>query len=138
MTSLDELERLLAAATPGPWRVSADEPYEGYVQRRNIEADASEWITCGATSEYQCLENEHDAALIVAAVNALPDVIAAAKREARLREALDRLTRPFVNEINGIPTGRWVIPKGNGPYMQEAVTKALAALAETPTAEVGE
>jgi hypothetical protein len=52
MTTHAELRALLAAATPGPWIVSADEPYEGYVQRRQIEAGAEAGtfdVTCGAT-----------------------------------------------------------------------------------------
>jgi hypothetical protein len=73
----DELRRLLAEATPGPWR-TFDMP----------------WGTTGGTAtaikgrddEQVCLAVPTDAALIVAAVNALPGLLD--EREA-LREAAE-------------------------------------------------
>lgn len=67
--NIDELDRLLAAATPDKWTVSKEAP------GITIRADggglpvAEMWI--GGT-----LRPRHNAALIVAAINALPKLIA--------------------------------------------------------------
>ncbi len=64
------LAALHAKATPGPWYVPADEPC-------NI-TNSMEEGACVAGCDF--LEGAHDAALIAAAVNALPDLLALARR----------------------------------------------------------
>ena len=63
---MEDLKKLLAAATPGPWTHASDKLAAG-----NIKAP-------------------DNAALIVAAVNALPELLAMAEENARLRAALKR------------------------------------------------
>jgi hypothetical protein len=76
MTTLEELAELLAASTPAPWKVNQywlDIP----------------WL------------NRADAALIVAAINALPGLVESARRverlEAALKECADELEAEFRN-----------------------------------------
>ena len=64
------LAGLRAKATPGPWYVPADEPC-------NI-TNSMEEGACVAGCDF--LEGAHDAALIAAAVNALPALLALARR----------------------------------------------------------
>lgn len=73
MTTLDELERLEKAATPGPWEANAEatingEPieYRGYVEHVNGTV-----FRPGVNNRLA----EADAALIAAARNALPEMI---------------------------------------------------------------
>lgn len=65
---LDELERLLAEATPGEWKFSPWHVEEGEAAVRAPEG----WIIANTSSDA-------NAALMVAAVNALPKLIAAAR-----------------------------------------------------------
>ena len=64
---MEDLKKLLAAATPGPWTHASDKLAAG-----NIKAP-------------------DNAALICAAVNALPELLAMAEENARLREALQAI-----------------------------------------------
>lgn len=105
MIDIDEIERLLAAATPGDWRTE--------------ELDQGVQIWCGSyyigeTRDY----TGDDAALIVALRNSAPTLIAAARRvevlereNARLWDALDeirdmtqRKQLPLTTHINEIAT----------------------------------
>ena len=65
--NIDDLKKLLAAATPGPWTHASDKLAAG-----NIKAP-------------------DNAALIVAAVNALPELLAMAEENARMRAALQAI-----------------------------------------------
>ena len=91
---LDVLEGLAQAATPGPWGV--EDPMDHCL---TVVANPSDpvydwkWIaTCDWPDEDDHLvtssEVKTNAALIVAAVNALPDLIAAARERDRLRGRL--------------------------------------------------
>jgi hypothetical protein len=74
MTTLEELERLLKAGTPGPW--TAYKPGDGACWIIDPDGD-SLWIDPDRepnTISYQ------DAALIVAAINALPALLESARR----------------------------------------------------------
>ena len=107
MTAVDaaqlaELRQLLAEATEGPWFVASR---EGDDEAWWIWADRDEPFTV-AQASYGGPDNrtdgeaeEADAALIVAAVNALPALLAAAEERDRLRAAIEMLRRP------GIPSG---------------------------------
>lgn len=81
---LEELEKLIAEARKGPLRV-VETPL-AYGSRCTINRpDGS--IVCDTVI------NRRDAALIVAAVNALPELIAMARESERLREALAEIAR---------------------------------------------
>jgi hypothetical protein len=74
----DELERLLKAATPGPWQAMAGDP---------LAVDAHEAVyVCKMTGATPVTRLAANAALIVAAVNALPELVAMAKDCAKLNE----------------------------------------------------
>ncbi len=71
MTDLDKLERLLKAATPGPWNAQCDGDGGGrgggwWSLRFGSEDQAVAWKVCTG----------QDAALIVALRNAAPELIA--------------------------------------------------------------
>lgn len=69
MGRVEELEELLKKATPGPWETATDgETF----QVGHYDGGGMHWIAEDAN-------RSGDAALIVAAVNALPDFIALAK-----------------------------------------------------------
>ena len=99
--NLDELMKLREAATPGPWKVKIGdfEDYDGYgtVTAPYVEAEGK--TICVPFDRGPDDENdEDDAHYIVAACNAVPELIAELK-EARaenadlrnqLREALER------------------------------------------------
>lgn len=74
---LNELEALYAAATPGPWQ-----SYRWAGAKSKATVDPA---NARSSDPYVavCWRNDADAALIAAAVNALPDLIAAARAEAR-------------------------------------------------------
>jgi len=86
---IEELERLRAAATPGPWQLMNGDP---------LAVDAHQAVyfakMTGATPVTRLANN---AALIVAAVNALPELLAMARRVEGLEAALAR-TRPPAEE----------------------------------------
>jgi hypothetical protein len=106
MITLDELEKLLAAATPGPWTHASDKLAAG-----NIKAP-------------------DNAALIVAAVNALPELLARVKR---LEEAL-RLGKIVMDMLE--EHGPSIVPhlldtdENAGQRFRDAL--ARAALEQTP------
>lgn len=90
MTTLDELEKLLAAATPGPWKIERGKRCIQGPDTREGDPLVLTSMMGGATkwshspySEY-CVpgmkEGDANAALICAAVNALPELLAKVKR----------------------------------------------------------
>lgn len=97
MKILDELEHLRSEATPGPWKkfhhpgpdvIQIDTIADGYsatICRLTpiIERSMSDWVDSVMSKETQ-QRNRADAALIVAAVNALPELVAVARAAERL------------------------------------------------------
>jgi hypothetical protein len=81
---LDQLDALAAAATPGPWLVDRD---------GDVVADRDR------DSMLAAYPSAADAALIVAAVNALPALVAAARERDQLRAAVLTLA----DEADGYP-----------------------------------
>jgi cell division protein ZapA (FtsZ GTPase activity inhibitor) len=63
---LEELERLLAGATKGPWIAAA----------QYVHANTRELARCYASPDLDRTPPEANAALIVAAINALPELVA--------------------------------------------------------------
>ena len=100
----DELERLMREATPGPWKLDGDKASP------DISGPAGWAVALGECSQncgYIHWNNLADADLIVAAVNALPELLAERAENARLREAL----QPFIrseDDFKGAPD--------NAPY----------------------
>lgn len=78
---LDALEELERAATPGPWEAERD-VYDGDVWY--VEPDGQPVLIARRPSDT-------DGALIAAARNALPDLIAAARERDALRELLAKV-----------------------------------------------
>jgi NADPH-dependent ferric siderophore reductase len=103
MTTLDELKRLLKAGTPGPWHV-------GHSELGDDQGPMSIWpdanmvgaliARCGPQQPWQGWYEQpaHDAALIVAAINALPELL---DRVERLEAALKPFTLVGDNESVG-------------------------------------
>jgi len=88
---LTHLRRLLAEATPGPWthnRQRASDDSHDIIHPQQPEGVVV--ATCGRQS---CDDGiiAANARLIAAAVNALPELLDAAEREAKLREALSKV-----------------------------------------------
>jgi len=99
MTDTQKLRELLAKATPGPWE-GHGLPYRG-MDDPVITSQGGMYI-CQLTYDQQSITQEHDvdadAALIVAAINALPELLnevemLRAERD-RMREALARIAKP--------------------------------------------
>ena len=102
--TIAELRALLAKATPGPWQ-HYDEVFRSQFSRRRVtEIQRSDYKAIIAWSGFDGLpdvtarKKNANAALIVAAVNALPDLLTAAARGveseaeiARLRQILRTL-----------------------------------------------
>ena len=94
MNTLDELERLLAATQGEEWRVSNRDPV------RVVDGTGAYIALCDPHHKGDPLQ-ETRAALIVAAVNALPGLIESARRVERLEAALKPFTLVGDNESVG-------------------------------------
>jgi len=103
MTELEQLRKLLAEATPGPWKIERGKRCIQGPDTREGDSLVLTSMMGGATkwshspySEY-CVpgmkEGDANAALIVAAVNALPGLIARVEEMERLRAERDRAQR---------------------------------------------
>jgi cell division protein ZapA (FtsZ GTPase activity inhibitor) len=86
---LDEIERLRAAATPGPWETTAwggtDHDGEGWAEY-GVRLDDRGPVILGYDEQAQA-----DAALIVAAVNAVPELVAAVRAVLALADRWDQV-----------------------------------------------
>lgn len=120
MTDTDKLRELLAKATPGPWQ--ADDGDGGmwgvFADSADGDCDAISYMLEPTAPGYRSLRPEHDeanAALIVAAVNALPALLStlAADKErmagleaenAALRHDLERSMARENALLNPTPT----------------------------------
>lgn len=83
---LDELERLLATATPGEWAIDGEQSKWGanILQREGaLRTFAHFWADSGSACD--------NARLVVALHNAAPALIAAARREREAREVLTEM-----------------------------------------------
>lgn len=106
--TLDELEKLLAAATPGEWTAdSADVdnrdglehfikvPHKSYIHLFQDSSPSKEEPWTEWTFNDHGEQAGKDAALIVAAVNALPSLIASARRV----EGLEKAARALLDNL---------------------------------------
>jgi hypothetical protein len=100
---LDELEAAHGKATPGPWQVDDDGsdcavtagtarglPGSWRATDRIYTVDVGEW---SGETEDEAVQRQTDAALIVAAVNALPDLIAELRKHRAAVQAVETLAR---------------------------------------------
>ena len=130
MTTLDELERLREAATLQPWHFNED--------ARSINSD--HWFAEGASEYRPCIvtlpvwhaahsyEQKANAALIVAAINALPALL---ERVRELEAALEPLAR-FSDAITADADPRCVIVgMGTAELTHGELRRARAALKGT-------
>ena len=114
MNTLDELERLINEATPGTWSITED---GDIVCQQTVTEDGETYteslsIATGQTSQnwgYIHWGKLEDAALIVAAVNALPALLDEVER---LREATQNLIAEADNitfKINPLMPDDWAV-----------------------------
>jgi hypothetical protein len=97
MTTLDELERLINEATPGTWSITED---GDIVCQQTVTEDGETYTESLSIATGQCSQNWgyihwgklEDAALIVAAINALPGLL---DRVERLEAALQNIANPM-------------------------------------------
>jgi hypothetical protein len=90
MNTLDELERLLKAGTPGPWKIDGDKASPDIFGPEGWAVALGE---CSQNCGYIHWNNLADADLIVAAINALPGLIESARRVEEMRAALKTIDR---------------------------------------------
>ena len=81
---MEDLKKLLAAATPLPWWIASMNP-------NVVSAGARDVLRCHKSADARGTAPSANAALICAAVNALPELLA---ENARLRQALQFYADP--------------------------------------------
>lgn len=101
MIDLEELEKLAKDATPGPWRIDAENNPAHFIMtnedipmHRLIAISESPIATCDLSRRWT--ESCANAAYIVAACNAVPELIARVRELERQREALAFLLAQFL------------------------------------------
>lgn len=112
MIDIDELMRLHAAATPGPWEVKSgefegDEGY-GTVTAPYIEADGK-MICVPFDRDPEDENDESDAAYIVAACNAVPELVS------RIRELEEKLNAQSFKQFSALEPCRIVSNNNSTP-----------------------
>jgi hypothetical protein len=96
MTTLDELERLLKAGTPRPWTEQGG-GIGKFVEGRYEWSDIAD-VAILPDRDAADGEGRANAALIVAAINALPGLIESARRVEEMRAAL----KPFAQMADAV------------------------------------
>jgi hypothetical protein len=138
MMDVEKLRGLLERATPGPWRWE-DRPKHGKAQVTYhtdvggiVAGDAHMVAWFGDSETYYPTDgtppNEHDLALLLEAVNALPDLLDALTRQQQRVERLEGALRPFADHL--YPGRDWGDDVGGPETMASAgmVRAARAAL----------
>jgi hypothetical protein len=108
---LEELGGLLEAATPGPWEAEFGDHTHRYAHIKDDD-DRTIFYKYGAGPSKQADRDEADARLIVAAVNALPALIAAAANRSTAGFGaegvdLDRYDAGLLNDYGGGNVDWW-------------------------------
>ena len=99
MTTLDELQRLLKAGTPGPWEKGDGKRGELNLVYCDDALGSALFGVEEAVTTYEGMERwEANAALIVAAINALPGLLAKLER---YDDALDEIAAHYNGGITG-------------------------------------
>ena len=140
---MEDLKKLLAAATPGPWKIERGKRCIQGPDTRDGDPLVLTSMMGGATkwshspySEY-CVpgmkEGDANAALIVAAVNALPELLAKVKRlEAALRPFAEIAQYDIGNSEANDDLFRPMMFNNRGPLLTVGMfRRARAALKET-------
>jgi len=99
--TLDELEALLEKATPGPWLVHGPSAapsgvptqWQHYYEIRVDDGSKDGWPYRIAGTLINAAQSAHDYALIAALRNEAPRLLAAARENERMREALEKIRR---------------------------------------------
>ena len=117
---MDEIERLMREATPLPWYVdtspNASPDY--------VSADGRAIARCyGSPNLSRPLPARTNAALIVAAVNALPELLALREEVGRLRAVLTKIANFEGYDCTGVASNAEL----------EIIDEARAALNQEPT-----
>ena len=122
---ITDLRKLLAEATPGPWR------FDGFDRILSKDDEAQLATVYGAACQDQ--DGYPVALLLVAAVNALPVLLDAAEREQRLREALRELRQWAgslqMSVVDTIPASTFA--KVNAALAETEPTRGLDSKAKT-------
>ena len=135
MTDLDEFERLLREATPGPWRYELDgEPHND--MRHAVLAEVNDlWVAAcyrsGTTAPDERspaaeMQVSANAALIAGLRNAAEELI----RDARRLAHLERMFRVMSPNIDGYHVWTFTnIPTLRGPNLRAAIDATIAKTA---------
>jgi NADPH-dependent ferric siderophore reductase len=127
---MEDLKKLLAAATPGPW-------YVGHNELGDAQGPMSIWpdanmigaiiARCGPQQPWQGWYEQpaHDAALIVAAINALPELLDRVERLEADMQVIAFGSRIVANADNTLSHVDWT--------REQLVEFARAALAKDAT-----
>ena len=122
---LDEIERMLAAATPGEWRTSAGNETEIFGGKKDVAR-----AYCGGMSGVKLAEAEASAALIVALHKSAPAMIAEIRElraeNARLKGVVETLYRPLQEAADAMEASGKQLADG----VTETISAARAALGE--------
>ena len=131
-TRLDELEALREAATPGPWHWDPNFA-EVYDTGTGLALTNDAGAEIVGAYNYHCCDfrddprvGDADAALIVAAVNALPDLIAAARAHRGLADAVRALADELAVAASYAPYGEF--DKGMAAAFDTAVARLRGLL----------
>jgi hypothetical protein len=123
MNTLDELERLLKAGTKGPWETKQNKAGNTTIGPVGYSGFITPWVC-----------DDENAALIVAAINALPGLIESARRVEEMQAALKTIDRfSLIIEV-GV---RNTEPQFQ-PEIVAGLLKTRAALKAPPTRAQGE
>ena len=143
MIDLAALERLLAEATPGPWGVTrrGGAPTISIVDAEGNPAPRTGMRPCGdayptiARLPADYSTDDANAALIAAAVNALPALIAAARERDELRAKCDELWNGF-QRADGALADAGTVPTADRPADVADGIRALTTERDALRAEV--
>lgn len=140
------LEVLREAATAGPWQVDDDGdelavtarsarglPGSFWSTDRIFRNDVGEWS--GETEE-DSEQRKADAALIVAAVNALPDLCAAVRERDALVRDLTALAEEL-GEAGALPDTHGEFDRGVAAHQRDLANRLRALLPAAPTTTEG-
>lgn len=140
---MDDLKKLMAEATPGPWFVSGVRFKMNRSEWHGImsynEAKKQDDNVCLVGYDPRTGEGHADARLIVAAVNALPELLALREENERLREVLAVLVEGAqLSEYESLTDDRGLSMRLCGPNFLQDFTlgdfrRARAALNQEHT-----
>lgn len=137
----ERLKGLLAKATPGPWMVKN---YPAIIRQNPMESEPPQLFIMEEGDEYpegpSIIEDgfvteraEHDAALIVEAVNALPTLLSALEAQAARLDEARRVIEPFAEHAKWQSKARGKVADLEGHSLLAEHFRAAAAFLATPS-----